>query len=105
MREDWRAFSLRQWILSLFDVSTKAARQRMKTNGFFLLIICAPFIMYGLKLTEKEQEQVLIAGFVFWSLWFLVHNLKVFFKTKELTRLFFSNIGVYFLLCSLILVL
>lgn len=105
LKEDWKSFSFKKWFFSFVDASTKESRRRLTSNLFFGVILLAPFIMHALQLTESEQSNVLIGAFVMWSVWFIQSNLKAFFKTKELSRLFFSNIGVYFLLCSLLLVL
>lgn len=102
---DWKAFSLLTWFKGFFDRSTKEARRRFTLNMFFAGILSAPTIMHLLNLTEGEQEGILVAAFVFWSIWFIKTNLKEFIRTKEVGRLIFSNLGVYFLLCSLLLVL
>ena len=105
LHRDWKQFSLKLWLHSFFDTSTKESRGRLLINLFFLAIIFAPSIMNLLLLTEVEQEAVLIAGFVLWSIWFIVSNIKAFIRTKQFGRLVFSNLGVYFLICSLLLVL
>jgi len=97
---DWNHFSFKQWTLSFFDTSTDEARKRYNLN-----FILTPAIMNLLKFNESVQEGIVTFGFVLWSLWFIVTNLKEFKKTRKLKRLLFSNIGVYFLICSLVLVL
>jgi len=102
---DWNHFSFKQWTLSFFDTSTDEARKRYNLNLIFMGIILTPAIMNLLKFNESVQEGIVTFGFVLWSLWFIVTNLKEFKKTRKLKRLLFSNIGVYFLICSLVLVL
>lgn len=105
VKHDWNHFSFKQWLLSFFDTSTEEAKKRYTLNLIFMGIILTPAIMSILKFNESVQEGILTFGFVIWSLWFIVTNLKEFQRTRELKRLLFSNIGVYFLICSLVLVL
>lgn len=105
VKTDWKAFSFLSWGAGFLDRSTKEAKRRFTLNLFFAVILLSPAIMHILNLTEVEQEGVLIAAFVAWSIWFIRTNLREFMRTKELSRLLFSNLGVYFLLCSLLLVL
>lgn len=102
---DWKEFNIKKWFTGFFDTSTPESKNRFLINMTFLAIILAPGLMNLLLLTELEQEGVLIAGFVAWSIWFIVSNLKAFMRTKQLSRLVFLNMGVYFLICSLLLVL
>ncbi len=105
VKHDWNHFSIKLWFLSFFDTSTEEAKKRYTLNLIFMGIILTPAIMSILRFNESVQESILTFGFVLWSLWFIVTNVKEFLKTRELKRLLFSNIGVYFLICSLVLVL
>lgn len=105
IKSDWKAFSFRGWFKDFFDISTHESKRRLLSNLFFISIILSPTLMHLLSLSESAQEGVFIASFVAWSIWFIQSNLKAFAQTKAITRLFFSNVGVYFLLCSLLLVL
>ena len=105
VKKDWNDFNFKQWLLGFFDTSTEEAKKRLSLNVMFMAIILTPAIMNFLKLHESIQEGIVALGFVAWSVWFIVTNLKEFKKTRNLKRLVISNIGVYFLICSLILVL
>lgn len=105
VRNDLCNFKPTVWIKSFIDTSNPLARKRFTVNMFFAAILFSPLIMWALNLTESEQSGVLIGAFVMWSIWFLITNLKVFWRTRELSRLLMTNLGVYFLLCSLLLVL
>lgn len=105
VKHDWSQFSLKQWLLGFFDTSTNEAKKRFTLNLIFMTIIFTPAIMNLLRLSDSAQEGILTFGFVAWSIWFIVTNLKEFRKTRQIKRLLFSNIGVYFLICSLVLVL
>lgn len=105
VKKDWVELNLKSWFLSFFDTSTKESKKRFNRNLLFLAIILAPAAMNLLRLTASEQEGVISVGFIVWSVVFIYSNLKEFKKTKQFKRLLFSNLGVYFLICSLLLVL
>tara|TARA_R110002049_G_scaffold267551_3_gene443918 strand:- start:463 stop:993 length:531 start_codon:yes stop_codon:yes gene_type:complete len=105
VKKDWIELNLKSWFLSFFNTSTKESKKRFNRNLLFLAIILAPAAMNLLRLTASEQEGVISVGFIVWSVVFIYSNLKEFKKTKQFKRLLFSNLGVYFLICSLLLVL
>ncbi len=105
VRTDLHNFKPMAWVKNFFDTSNTLAKKRFTVNMFFAGILLSPLIMWMLNLTETEQSWVLMTAFVVWSIWFIVTNLKVFWRTRALSRLFMTNLGVYFLLCSLLLML
>ncbi len=105
VHKDWSNLNFKVWFLSIFNTSTQESKKRFNRNLLFLAIILTPAVMNLLSLTAREQESVLSVGFIVWSVVFIYSNLKEFKKTKQVRRLLFSNLGVYFLICSLLLVL
>lgn len=105
VKHDFLSFKLMGQVRNFFDRSTPLARKRFMINFYFAVILLSPITMGLMKLNDDEQSMLLTFALVIWSIWFIVSNLKAFWRTREVSRLLISNMGVYFLLCSLLLML
>ena len=96
---------LNSFSLKTFFTKDRSREQKIKMimNFIFFIVLSLPFIFTWLNVNVVIQEDILKIGTITWAGAFLTISLRSFQETKKVEWLVFCQLGVFFLVGSLLL--